>query len=119
MQAAMIAFPYMSATSHFNQLTEAEAERLAIVIEECGEVTQSACKILRHGYASHNPQLERPDWLPPTNRDDLEREVGDLLHAIDRLCNAGDVRASRVIERQHSKPNHIRQYLHHQQNEGK
>ena len=37
-------------SSHFNKLTPAQAERLAILIEECGEVIQAATKILRHGY---------------------------------------------------------------------
>src|SRR5574343_752810 len=35
-------------TNHFNRLSEAELERLAILIEECGEVAQAACKVIRH-----------------------------------------------------------------------
>ena len=34
---------------HFNNLTPGEAERLAILAEECGEVIQIIGKILRHG----------------------------------------------------------------------
>ena len=41
-------------TAHFNGLSESEQERLSILIEECGEVVQAACKILRHGYESFN-----------------------------------------------------------------
>jgi hypothetical protein len=38
----------------FNQLTDAEAERLALLAEECGEVVQVIGKILRHGYESYD-----------------------------------------------------------------
>ena len=40
---------------HFNQLTPAEAERLALLLEELGEAQQAIGKILRHGYASTHP----------------------------------------------------------------
>lgn len=40
---------------HFNGLTPAEAERLAMLSEECGEVIQIIGKILRHGYDSYHP----------------------------------------------------------------
>ena len=40
---------------HFNKLTPAEAERLAMLAEECGEVVQIVGKILRHGYDSQHP----------------------------------------------------------------
>lgn len=36
-------------TRHFNNLTPGEAERLAMLAEECGEVIQAVGKILRHG----------------------------------------------------------------------
>ena len=59
---------------HFNQLTPAEAERLAMLAEECGEVIQVVGKILRHGYDSHHP-----DNPKVTNRQLLGRELTDLL----------------------------------------
>lgn len=34
----------------FNQLTNAQAERLHILLEELGEAQQAIGKILRHGY---------------------------------------------------------------------
>ncbi len=40
---------------HFNRLTPAEAERLAMLAEEAAEVIQIVGKILRHGYASYHP----------------------------------------------------------------
>ena len=71
---------------HFNQLTPAQAERLAMLIEECGEVIQIAGKILRHGYNSYHP--ERPHI---TNRELLQQELTDLaavsheIHSRDRV----------------------------------
>jgi len=47
----------MSDEKHFNGLSPAEAERLALLAEECGEVVQAVCKVLRHGYESTNPTL--------------------------------------------------------------
>jgi hypothetical protein len=58
---------------HFNKLTPAQAERLAMLIEECGEVIQIAGKILRHGYQSYHP--ERPHV---SNAQLLSQEVCDL-----------------------------------------
>jgi len=62
-------------TEHFNQLTPAEAERLAMLAEECGEVIQIIGKILRHGYASHNPK----DMKKMPNKFLLSKEMGDVL----------------------------------------
>lgn len=59
-------------TEHFNQLTPAQAERLAILMEECGEVIQIAGKILRHGYDSHHPVTQEG------NRAALLREIIDV-----------------------------------------
>jgi hypothetical protein len=47
-------------SQHFNGLTPAEAERLALLAEECGEVIQAIGKVLRHGYESRHPYGE-PD----------------------------------------------------------
>lgn len=98
-------------TTHFSALTEAEQERLVILIEECGEVIQSGCKILRHGYENYNPTTVDGE----TNRQSLEREIGDLMHAVERMEIAHDVSASVIVERRHSKPQRIEKYLHHQE----
>ncbi len=68
-------------TNHFNGLTEAKTERLVILIEECAEVQQCACKILRHGYDIRNPK----DPGGETNREALNREMGDMYHAAE-IC---------------------------------
>ena len=57
-------------TEHFNGLTEAEAELLAILSEECGEVVQMVGKVLRHG-------LESDYKAKGKNRDLLQQEIGD------------------------------------------
>lgn len=67
-------------TEHFNKLTPAEAERLAMLAEEAGEIIQIVGKILRHGYESNHP--ENPDW---TNRDLLGKEVTDLVAIVQMM----------------------------------
>lgn len=59
--------------SHFNGLSPAEAERLAMLAEECGEVIQIVGKILRHGYDSYHPVNPRV-----TNRQLLVKELRDV-----------------------------------------
>ncbi len=95
----------------FNGLTDAEDERLALLIEECGEVIQSACKILRHGYESTNPKIPHSE----TNREALQRELGDLSHAVRRMADADDISGDVVVRRGESKAEHVKQYLHHQE----
>ncbi len=95
---------------HFNGLTPAQAERLAILAEECGEVIQAIGKILRHGYDSSHPDETRDR----TNRRDLERECGDVRYAIFRLCDARDINETRVFKCELAKVESIKPYLHHQ-----
>ncbi len=97
-------------TEHFNQLTEAEQERLSILIEECGEVTKAAAKIQRHGYESVNPDL----MASLTNREDLAREVGHVVHAINRMSFEGDLSELQIGRSCAEKAFKIKQYLHHQ-----
>lgn len=64
------------ADAHFNQLTPAQAERLAILAEECSEVIQIIGKILRRGLDSVHPvTLE-------SNRSALLREIIDVKAAM-------------------------------------
>lgn len=65
---------------HFNQLTPAEAERLAMLAEECAEVIQVVGKILRHGYESYHPS--NPAF---SNRDLLHQELTDLFAVQNQL----------------------------------
>ena len=95
---------------HFSQLTPAEAERLALLLEEMGEASQALGKILRHGYESTNPF----DPGAGTNRDQLERELGDVRHAMIRLCEAGDLSKEMIHARANVKRVNVERYLHHQ-----
>jgi len=94
-------------SQHFNQLTPAEAERLALLLEELGEAQQAIGKILRHGYESTHPDGG------PTNREALERECGDVRHAMIRLCEAGDLSKRAIHDRADAKAEQVVRYLHH------
>lgn len=67
-------------------LSAGEAERLAMLIEECGEVIQAASKVLRHGYDNHHP--ERPT---ATNRAELQSELVDLIAVHEAMYEVGDL----------------------------
>ena len=97
---------------HFNKLTPAEDERLALLIEECGEVIQIAAKILRHGYSSVNPLLPEEDQVQ--NRNALEKELGHVMNAIYFLADSGDVHYVMVDEERRKKARSIAKWLHHQ-----
>lgn len=102
-------------TSHFNGLTESQAERLALLSEECAEVIKAVSKILRHGYESTNPTVSVPDdERPETNRTALERELGDVICAIRKLRHAEDVSECQIDRYADEKAIKIKKWLHHQ-----
>lgn len=92
----------------FNQLTPAQAERLALLAEECGEVIQAVGKILRHGYESRHPDGG------PTNRQTLEIELGHVDTAISALDRSRDISYAAVVDAAIEKKVKVMQYLHHQ-----
>lgn len=92
----------------FNQLSPAEAERLALLAEEAAEVVQAVSKILRHGYQSRHPDGG------PTNRAALEQECADFLVAMRLMMSADDIDLNMVESRADSKSQVISRYLHHQ-----
>lgn len=94
----------------FNQLTFAQAERLALLLEELGEAQQAIGKILRHGYES-----KWPPFIGQSNRQALEQEVGDIHHAVSRLIVAGDLRGAEIHSASDKKADRISVYLHHQE----
>lgn len=93
---------------HFNGLTPAEAERLALLAEELGECTQAIGKILRHGYESRHPDGG------PTNRESLEKEVADVMVAAKRMINNKDLSINNVNAHEIIKRCSVERYLHHQ-----
>ncbi len=95
----------------FNQLTPPELERLALLVEEMGESLQIIGKILRHGMNSYNPIGDDRR----TNRELLEKELGDVKHATDRLTEANDLDLSEILMNAEKKRISIRRWLHHQE----
>lgn len=94
---------------HFNGLMPAQAERLALLIEELGESLHACGKILRHGYDSCDPDIHNG----PSNRDMLEQELGDVMHSIALLWNT-DLDRRVIVARQALKAEAVKQWLHHQ-----
>lgn len=94
---------------HFNELTAGEDERLALLLEEMGETLQIIGKIQRHGLDSYHP--DRPDV---SNRQLLEKELGDVRYAITLLCVAEDVNRLAIMEAGMRKAAKVGQYMHHQ-----
>lgn len=73
-------------------MTNAQVERLHLLIEEASEVIKAATKALRHGYSKRNPM--NPSLCD--NRYELEEEMGDLRAAMLLLCRAGDVKKKNI-----------------------
>lgn len=106
-QALILENERLRAAQPFNGLTPAEAERLALLVEELGESAQAVGKVLRHGYESCHP------GGGTTNRKSLMNELGDVRHAVDRLCDAGDLDKQVIGVQAHLKGKRVQQYLHH------
>lgn len=96
---------------HFNKLNRSEDERLACLMEECGEVIQAIGKIMRHGYGSHDPTVQNS----PNNRAMLTKEIGDVLACINMLFDSGDVSVVVACRNRDEKLLKMRKYLHHQE----
>lgn len=98
-------------TDHFNGLTEAEDEALTLLEEECAEVIQAICKIKRHGRASCDPRTG------VNNTAALEKEVGDVLSAMDIAVREGLINRQWVEEARQEKIRKFRanvgNLLHH------
>jgi hypothetical protein len=80
-------------------LTEREREILTVLIDECGEVIQSATKLLRFG------KENRPD-TGKSNTDVLSEECGDLRYLLTMVRDADLTDA--VVERQAAERKHDR-----------
>jgi len=85
----------------------ARLERLYLLLEELGECQQAIGKVLRHGYDEYHPDR------PTNNRQDLERELGDVLCAIGLLCNSGDLDAQKIDDARIAKSVSMYRYLHY------
>lgn len=93
-----------------HRVSSATVERLAVLLEECGEIVHIAGKTLRHGLESSHA-----DYGFMLNRDLLAKEVGDVLAAIDVLLvfelELADVQAAK-----RAKFDRLAQFFHHPEN---
>lgn len=98
-------------TKPFNRLTPGQVERLSICAEEMGEAIQAIGKVLRHGYKRRHP------FTPggPSNRENLEVELGHVEAAIELLVTFDPVRRDEIREAMESKTDDYAngQRLHH------
>ena len=85
--------------------TPYEREILTILIEECDEVSQRACKALRFG-----PTEIQPDQ-PLGNIERLSLEIGDLMAVIDVATSLELVRYDFVAEGMKRKREKLKKYL--------
>lgn len=97
-------------TEHFNNLAPAEAERLAMLAEECAEVIQIISKIQRHGYESYHPG----DPLKTTNRAMLRKEVTDIAAVTASMLSRNDFEAFTDMDVKVAWRKKLR-YSHHQE----
>ena len=74
-----------------------------------GEAIQAIGKVLRHGYDSKNPLIEGS----LTNREELEKELGDVEVAIYLLDYHSDIDSGKVDNRILTKCKMIGKWLHH------
>ena len=95
---------------HFNALSPAELERLALLGEEMCEAGQIIGKILRHGYESYDPTDENA----VVNRALLQKELGHVKAAIRLMSRAEDIDLREVEWHQTHKLESVKQWLHHQ-----
>ena len=94
---------------HFNELDPSEAERLALLAEECSEVVQAVMKILRHGYESTTPD----DSSGFTNRQRLSKEIGDVEAAVNLMTGSNDLIRRWITSYRNRKRHEVLNWLHH------
>lgn len=92
-----------------SELSDAEVERLTLLMEECAEVQQIIGKVLRFGYESINPLVPEEG----TNRDRLERELGDLSLIITMMGDNEDIKYKNLQDRAAQKRKKIQKFLRH------
>lgn len=95
-------------TNHFNNLSEEQAESLALLAEECAEVIVAIQKIMRHGLESCHPNT--PSF---TNRNALENEIGDVLASIRMARNNVGLDDATINRSQRAKHLNVEAWVHH------
>ena len=92
-----------------NNLSPAQIERLALLIEECAEVQHIACKILRHGYEDFNPDTSC------SNRTHLAVELGQLAGEIKRMQYRQDFNYDTFVRKMRDRLNYT-DYIRYEEN---
>jgi hypothetical protein len=85
--------------------TPREREILTILIEECAEVQQRACKLLRFGRDEVQP------GQPLSNRERLSIELGDLAAIINMAAIHGLVSVVAMKEQEPKKRDKLAQFM--------
>lgn len=91
-------------------LTPAQAERLEMLAEEAAEIVQACTKILRHGYESHHP-----DDPGETNKEQLCREIDELVAISGKMALLGDLYGAKRVETLAAIWQRKLRYTYHQQ----
>lgn len=102
----------MALKSFSNMLSSAQEERLALFTEESGECLQIIGKVGRHGWKPTDFSVDPPKYYD--NKADLEKETGQLMHAIKLMCLAGDLDREEIQRHFDEREQNIKKYLHHQ-----
>lgn len=92
--------------------TNAQAERMALLIEELGEALRVIGKIQRHGWDSHDP-TGKEEGL---NSVLLTVELGHVLAAIALMMEAEDISIHLVEDHHRMKLGKLTKWLHNEQN---
>lgn len=91
-------------------VTPPQRERISKFGEEMSEAGQVLGKINLHGWTPTSFENITYD-----NRGDLEREIGDILAAIDLMAVGGDIDMKKVQEFREAKRKTITRYMQYQQ----
>lgn len=97
-------------SEHFNKLTPAEAERLAMLAEECAEVIVEINKALRHGFYSYHP--DQPHLM---NHIRIAKELVDVEAVVNMMFEAGDLSYARTGSRVAEAMQKKLRFAHHQE----
>lgn len=92
-------------------ISSPQSERVALLVEEMGESLQALGKIQRHGFNSYNPTL--PTDQQTSNRQHLEKELGDVIAAIGLMAMNNDVNIESICLYAGAKFDSVQQWLHY------
>jgi NTP pyrophosphatase (non-canonical NTP hydrolase) len=90
-------------------MMDAIIERLVILAEESAEVGQAVSKILRFGPNGKHPTYQQGI----TNREALEKEIGDVLGMVYLLTSRGYLSAAKIQKAKRAKLKRVAKYLKH------